>query len=68
VLDRYRQIKPKFIFTETEVLYAGKRIPLVQKAHEIVEGLLDFGVEHVVLLPSAISGEDIVRKGEIPRR
>ncbi|KAI0062826.1 acetoacetate-CoA ligase [Artomyces pyxidatus] len=52
VLDRYRQIQPRFIFSETEVVYAGKEINLVPKITEIVKDLTSKGLEHVILLPS----------------
>ncbi|GJJ15961.1 hypothetical protein Clacol_010240 [Clathrus columnatus] len=34
ILDRYRQITPKLLFSDTEILYAGKRIDLCQKLEQ----------------------------------
>ncbi|OAX39780.1 acetoacetate-CoA ligase [Rhizopogon vinicolor AM-OR11-026] len=56
ILDRYRQIKPKFIFTETEIVYAGKTVNLVQRASEVEQDLRTYGVERIITLPSAKTG------------
>ncbi|KAF8629417.1 hypothetical protein AX15_003468 [Amanita polypyramis BW_CC] len=56
ILDRYRQIQPKFIFAETEVQYAGKVINLIPKVTEIINDLTKQGLKQAVLLPSAVSG------------
>ncbi|KAI0321066.1 acetoacetate-CoA ligase [Amylostereum chailletii] len=58
VLDRYRQIQPKFIFAETEAVYAGKFIDLLPKVTTVVQDLTGLGLEHVVLLPGAKSGKE----------
>ncbi|KAF8160731.1 acetoacetyl-CoA synthetase [Crassisporium funariophilum] len=60
VLDRYRQIQPKFVFAETEVLYAGKIVNLLSKVTEVVQDLSDKGLECAVLLPSRISGRELI--------
>ncbi|KAF8199886.1 acetoacetyl-CoA synthetase [Mycena galopus ATCC 62051] len=59
ILDRYRQIQPKFIFAETEVQYAGKVINLVPKISEAVEDLQKYGLQHAIALPSLVSGKEI---------
>ncbi|KAJ7121268.1 acetoacetyl-CoA synthetase [Mycena crocata] len=59
ILDRYRQIQPKFIFAETEVLYAGKVIDLVPKVSEVFRDLRKHGLQHGITLPSLISGKEI---------
>lgn len=51
ILDRYRQITPKFVFTETEVLYAGRRIDLISTVADVVKGLSQHGVSKTILLP-----------------
>ncbi|KAK2464310.1 hypothetical protein APHAL10511_003767 [Amanita phalloides] len=56
ILDRYRQIQPKFIFAETEVQYAGKVIDLIPKVSEVVGELSTQGLRQAILLPSAVSG------------
>ncbi|CAA7261760.1 unnamed protein product [Cyclocybe aegerita] len=60
VLDRYRQIRPKFVFAETEVLYAGKRVDLVPKIQEVVKDLSTQGMKRAILLPSRISGRELL--------
>lgn len=57
ILDRYQQIRPKFIFAETEVVYAGKKINLLTKIQEVVQNLS--GLQAAVLFPSRVSGEDL---------
>lgn len=39
------------MFAETEVLYAGKKVDLLDKIAEVVQDLSDRGLEKVVLLP-----------------
>ncbi|KZV69340.1 acetoacetate-CoA ligase [Peniophora sp. CONT] len=51
ILDRYRQIKPKFIFMETAAVYAGKHINLVPKATTVALELSKHGLQCTVLLP-----------------
>ncbi|KAI0044984.1 acetoacetate-CoA ligase [Auriscalpium vulgare] len=58
VLERYRQIQPKFIFSETEVSYAGKDINLVPNVLEIVKDLTSRGLARVILLPSVKTGKE----------
>lgn len=58
ILDRYRQIRPKFVFAETEVVYSGKTINLLGKVSEVIRDLLDKGLQKAVLLPSAKTGQD----------
>ena len=66
VLDRYRQIKPKFIFAETEVVYAAKTIDLVPKVQIVVKDLQSHGLQRVVLLPSAKTGQEASIPATIP--
>ncbi|KZS98598.1 acetoacetate-CoA ligase [Sistotremastrum niveocremeum HHB9708] len=64
VLDRYKQIKPKFVFAETEVIYAGKLVDLTPKISHVVEELKHHGVDHVILLPSTVTGKDLKIKSD----
>jgi acetoacetyl-CoA synthetase len=58
ILDRYRQIAPKYLFVDTEVLYAGKRIDLTANIQEVTKALSsNFSLEKVVLIPSTLTGE-----------
>ncbi|KZV61717.1 acetoacetate-CoA ligase [Peniophora sp. CONT] len=57
LLDRYRQIEPKFLFAETEALYSGKKIDQLPKVAQVVDGLKDYGLQRVVLLHSP-SGQE----------
>lgn len=66
ILDRYRQIRPKFVFAETEVVYAGKTINLLGKTSVIVRDLIDKGLRQAVLLPSVKTGKDLHQ--DIPQR
>lgn len=59
ILDRYRQVKPKFLFVETEVFYASKRIDLLHKVAEVIKDLSNHGLERGILLPSRISGQGL---------
>ncbi|KAJ7267587.1 hypothetical protein B0H12DRAFT_1097878 [Mycena haematopus] len=59
ILDRYRQIQPKFVFSDTEVQYAGKVINLVPKISEVVLDLRKYGLQHAIMLPSLVSGKEI---------
>ncbi|EKM80626.1 hypothetical protein AGABI1DRAFT_55606 [Agaricus bisporus var. burnettii JB137-S8] len=59
ILDRYRQIRPKFVFSDTEVSYAGKQIDLSDKIKEVVGDLSTYGLQQTILLPSRISGKEI---------
>ncbi|OCH93786.1 acetoacetate-CoA ligase [Obba rivulosa] len=59
ILDRYKQIQPRLVFSETDVLYAGKRIDLLPKATEVSKELLSHGLERIILLPSTVTGEEI---------
>ncbi|THH03812.1 hypothetical protein EW146_g10337, partial [Bondarzewia mesenterica] len=58
ILDRYGQIQPKFLFSDTEVAYAGKTIDLLPKITEVANNLTAKGLEHVILLPSVKSGKE----------
>ncbi|CAK5265414.1 unnamed protein product [Mycena citricolor] len=60
ILDRYRQIKPKFVFAETEITYGGKVIDLVPKITEVFRDLREYGLEVAVTFPSLVSGKEIV--------
>jgi len=59
ILDRYRQVLPKFIFSETEAIYAGKTFKLIPKVSEVVQDLSSMGLGHVILLPSIKSGQEV---------
>ncbi|KAH7876567.1 acetoacetyl-CoA synthetase [Lentinula edodes] len=59
ILDRYHQIQPKFVFLETEVMYAGKTVDLRDKVSAVVKGLHEHGLKCAIVLPSAITGKEI---------
>ncbi|RDB16867.1 Acetoacetyl-CoA synthetase [Hypsizygus marmoreus] len=59
ILDRYRQIQPKFVFAETEVLYAGKAIDLLPKASDVIRDLNNKGLQQAILLPSTLTGKEV---------
>ncbi|KAJ7187744.1 acetoacetyl-CoA synthetase [Mycena filopes] len=63
---RYRQIQPKFIFAETEVLYAGKVVDLLPKLSEVFRDLRKHGLKHAITLPSLISGKEISIAESLP--
>ncbi|KAJ3561037.1 hypothetical protein NP233_g10442 [Leucocoprinus birnbaumii] len=63
ILDRYRQIKPKFVFSDTQVSYAGKRIDLTNKIRQVVADLEGHGLQQTILLPSRVSGAEIKLEG-----
>ncbi|KAG7094617.1 putative NRPS-like protein biosynthetic cluster [Marasmius oreades] len=56
ILNRYEQIKPKLLFMETEVFYAGKVIDLSGKCLEVLSSLNQRGLQSTILLPSRITG------------
>jgi acetoacetyl-CoA synthetase len=59
ILDRYRQIKPKLVFCETEVLYSGRVINVESKVKSIIQELFEqCGLERAVFLPSVATGKD----------
>ena len=58
VLERYKQIQPRLLFAETEVMYGGKAIDLMPKVTEIVTNLTSHGLQRVILLPSARTKQD----------
>lgn len=66
MLDRYRQIQPKLVFAETEVVYAGKTIDLMPKASEVVLDLQTHGLQRAILLPSAKTGRDATVPPNLP--
>ncbi|KIK09982.1 hypothetical protein K443DRAFT_127349 [Laccaria amethystina LaAM-08-1] len=59
ILDRYRQITPKFVFAEIEVSYGGKPVDLLPKVTEVIKDLSCKGLQQAVLLPSRITGYEI---------
>ncbi|KAF9478796.1 acetoacetyl-CoA synthetase [Pholiota conissans] len=59
ILDRYCQIQPKFVFAETEVLYASRRVDLLPKVAEIVRDLSNQGLKTAILFPSRVSGKEL---------
>jgi acetoacetyl-CoA synthetase len=58
-LDRYRQVLPKFIFSETEAVYAGTTFDLLPKVKEVAQDLSSKGLEHVILLPGIKTGREV---------
>ncbi|KAF8070271.1 acetoacetyl-CoA synthetase [Lyophyllum atratum] len=58
ILDRYRQIKAKILFTETEVFYAGRLVNLMPKVSEVIADLANHGLQLAVLLPSVAAKTD----------
>ena len=65
ILDRYSQIRPKFVIAETEVQYAGKVIDLLPKVRQVVSSLAGQGLQKAILLPSRVSGK-ILALPDIP--
>lgn len=77
ILDRLRQVKPRWVFADDWAVYNGKRVDLRGKIREVVSGLEDVReFEGVVVLPrfggrvddlkgveKAESLEDFVRSG-----
>jgi hypothetical protein len=59
ILDRYQQVLPKFIFSETEAIYAGKTLDLIPKVSEVVRDLSSKGLGHVIFLPGIKSGQEV---------
>ncbi|KAF7321978.1 Acetoacetyl-CoA synthetase [Mycena kentingensis (nom. inval.)] len=59
ILDRYKQIRPKVLFIETEVVYNGVTNSLVSKAAEVLRTLKDYGLEVGVVMPSLATGKTI---------
>jgi len=59
ILDRYRQIQPKVIFSESEVVYAGKAFDMVPKVSEVANALATHGLQSVILLPSVADGKEL---------
>lgn len=70
ILDRYRQIQPKIIFSETEVVWVGKSFDVVPKVAEVAQALDAHGLQRIVLLPSVASGRDLPADqfARIPKR
>jgi len=58
ILDRYRQIRPKLVFSETDIIYAGKRLDVMPKVRQVAGELSNFGLQQVILLPSTVTGLD----------
>ncbi|RXW22984.1 hypothetical protein EST38_g2854 [Candolleomyces aberdarensis] len=59
ILDRYSQIQPKLVFSETEVFYGGRAIDLLPKAREVIRDLKKSGsLQQAILLPSRVSGRE----------
>ncbi|KAI0247301.1 hypothetical protein BJV78DRAFT_1157297 [Lactifluus subvellereus] len=56
ILDRYRQVRPKFVFSETEAVYAGKTTYLIPKVTKVAEGLFSNGLEYVEISRRVIKG------------
>ncbi|KAK7035262.1 hypothetical protein VNI00_012029 [Paramarasmius palmivorus] len=58
ILSRYTQVRPKLIFMETEVFYAGKVIDLREKCSQVISSLRANGLKEGILLPSRVSGTE----------
>lgn len=69
-MDRYRQIQPKIIFSESEVVWAGKSFDVVPKVAEVAQALEAHGLQRVVLLPSVASGRELLadQLAKVPKR
>lgn len=65
-MDRYRQIQPKMIFAETEIVYAAKTVDLVPKVTQVALDLQAHGLQRVILLPSAKTGREASVPQNIP--
>ncbi|KAJ7071957.1 acetoacetyl-CoA synthetase [Mycena amicta] len=50
ILDRYKQIQPKVLFVEAEMLYGGKVIDLRPKAAELIRTLREHGLDKGVVV------------------
>jgi hypothetical protein len=48
------------VFAETEVLYAGKTVNLLAKIGDVVKDLSNAGLQLAILLPSRISGGELL--------
>jgi hypothetical protein len=48
------------VFAETEVLYAGKTVNLLPKIGDVVKDLSNAGLQLAILLPSRISGLELL--------
>ena len=48
------------MFAETEVLYAGKTVNLLPKIEDVVKDLSNAGLQRAILLPSRISGRELL--------
>ncbi|KAJ7267603.1 hypothetical protein B0H12DRAFT_116954 [Mycena haematopus] len=59
ILDRYRQIKPRFVFAETEFTYGGNVVNVVPKITEIFRDLKKYGLQHAIALPSLVTGKEL---------
>ncbi|KAF7357784.1 Acetoacetyl-CoA synthetase [Mycena venus] len=59
ILDRYRQIKPSFVFAETEFVLGGSVVNLVARVTEVFRDLRNYGLQHAVALPSLATGNEI---------
>ncbi|PCH36095.1 acetoacetate-CoA ligase [Wolfiporia cocos MD-104 SS10] len=58
ILDRYQQIQPKLVFSETEVVWVGKTVDLIPKAVAVAQALVERGLQRIILLPSAKTGDE----------
>lgn len=66
-MDRYKQIQPKFVFAETEIVYAGKTIDVIPKVAQVAKELLSVGLQNIILLPSTKTGKE-PSTAYVPRR
>lgn len=65
ILERYTQIRPRFLFVERSYVYAGKRLDLMQKVEEVVNALEQHGLERVIVVPGYRDSEEDLPKGKL---
>ena len=65
VLDRFKQIQPKVIFSVDAVIYNGRSHDHMTKLRQVVDGLPE--LEKVVILPY-VRSSDKVDISDIPNR
>ncbi|KAK7055263.1 AMP-binding domain-containing protein [Favolaschia claudopus] len=59
ILDRFTQLKPKLIVSETEVVYGGNVVNISAKTKEVFQTLRKHGTQLAIALPSVATGKDI---------
>ncbi|CAG8657940.1 2705_t:CDS:2, partial [Acaulospora morrowiae] len=66
VLDRFKQLKPKILFSVNSVVYNGKRLDHLKKLQTVVESLIQEGLEKVVVVPFDESDENSLDLSSLP--